>query len=29
MQLIQGNNRHQTYFTTADDQVSADNPARL
>ena len=28
MQFIQGNNRHQTYFTTADDQVSADNAAR-
>jgi transposase len=29
MQFIQGNNRHQTYFTTPDDQVSADNAARL
>ena len=24
-----GNNRHQTYFTTPDDQVSADNAVRL
>ena len=29
MQFIQGNNRHQTYFSTPDDQVSADNAARL
>jgi transposase len=29
MQFIQGNNRHQTYFTTPDEQVSADNAARL
>ena len=29
MQFIQGNNRHQTYFTTADEQVSADNAVRL
>src|SRR5664279_2792580 len=29
MQFIQGNNRHQTYFTTPDDQVSADNAVRL
>jgi transposase len=29
MQFIQGNNRHQTYFSTLEDQVSADNPARL
>ena len=29
MQFIQGTNRHQTYFTTLDDHVSADNPARL
>lgn len=28
-QFIQGNNRHQTYFTTPDDQVSADNLVRL
>ena len=29
MQFIQGNNRHQTYFTAPDDQVSADNAVRL
>ncbi len=29
MQFIQGSNRHQTYFATLEDQVSADNPARL
>ena len=29
MQFIQGNNQHQTYFSTPDDQVSADNAARL
>ena len=29
MQYIQGNNRHQTYFATLEDQVSADNPVRL
>lgn len=29
MQFIQGNNRHQTYFTTPDDQVSTDNAVRL
>ena len=29
MQFIQGNNRHQTYFSTLEDQVSADNPVRL
>ena len=29
MQFIQGNNLHQSYFTTPDDQVSADNAARL
>jgi transposase len=29
MQFIQGNNRHPTYFATLDDQVAADNPARL
>ncbi len=29
MQFIQGSSRHQTYFATLDDQVSADNPARL
>ena len=29
MQFITGNNRHQTYFSTLDDQVSNDNAARL
>ena len=29
MQFIQGNNRHQTYFSTLEDQVTADNPVRL
>ena len=29
MQFIQGNNRHQTYFSTLEDQVSTDNAARL
>ena len=29
MQYIQGNNRHQTYFITLDDQLAADNPVRL
>lgn len=29
MQFIQGNNRSQTYFSTLEDQVGADNPARL
>ena len=29
MQFIQGNNRHQTYFATLEDQVAADNPVRL
>ena len=29
MQFIQGNNRHQTYFATLDDQVAVDNPVRL
>ena len=29
MQFIQGNNRHQTYFSTPDDQVRADNAVRL
>lgn len=29
MQFIQGNSRHQTYFATLDDRVSADNPVRL
>jgi transposase len=29
MQFIQGNNRHQSYFSTLEDQVSADNVVRL
>jgi hypothetical protein len=29
MQFIKGNNRHQTFFSTLEDQVSADNPVRL
>ena len=29
MQFIQGKNRHQTYFTTADEQIAADNAVRL
>ena len=29
MKFIQGNNRHQTYFITLEDQVSADNTVRL
>lgn len=29
MQYIQGNNRHQSYFSTLDAQVSADNAVRL
>jgi transposase len=29
MQYIQGNNRHQSYFATLEDQVAADNPVRL
>ena len=29
MQFIQGNNRHQTFFSTLEDQVSTDNPVRL
>ena len=29
MQFILGNNRHQTFFSTLDDQVSNDNAARL
>lgn len=29
MQFITGNNRHQTYFSTLEDQVTADNPVRL
>ena len=29
MQFIQGNNRHQTFFSTLEEQLSADNPARL
>ena len=29
MQFIQGSDRHQTYFTTFDEQVAVDNPVRL
>ena len=29
MQFIQGTNRHQSYFSTLEDQVSADNAERL
>lgn len=29
MQFIQGSSRHQTYFSTLEDQVCADNPVRL
>jgi transposase len=29
MQYIQGFNRHQSYFSTLEEQVSADNPVRL
>ncbi|MFC4231586.1 transposase [Parasediminibacterium paludis] len=29
MQFIPGNNRHQTYFSTLDEQVTADNSVRL
>ena len=29
MQFIQGTNRHQSYFSTLENQVSADNPVRL
>jgi len=29
MQFIQGVNRHQSYFSTLEQQVSADNPVRL
>lgn len=29
MQFIQGADRHQTYFATLDDQVSAENAVRL
>jgi len=29
MQFIQGNNRHQSYFSTLEEQVSADNAVRL
>ena len=29
MQYIQGSSRHQTYFSTLENQVSADNPVRL
>ena len=29
MQYIQGDNRHQSYFSTLEDQVATDNPVRL
>ena len=29
MKFILGNNRHQTYFSTLEEQVAADNPVRL
>ena len=29
MQFIHGTNRHQSYFSTLEDQVSADNTVRL
>jgi transposase len=29
MQYIQGHNRHQSYFSTLEDQVAADNTVRL
>ena len=29
MQFITGNNRHQTFFSTLEEQVAADNPVRL
>ena len=29
MQFIQGSNRHQSYFSTLDEQVSVDNAVRL
>ena len=29
MQYIQGSSRHQTYFSTLENQVSPDNPVRL
>ena len=29
MQFIQGTSRHQTYFSTLDNQVSAENSVRL
>ncbi len=29
MQFIQGTNRYQTYFTTLEQQVAIDNPARI
>ena len=29
MKFIEGTHRHQTYFATLDDQVSADNAVRL
>ena len=29
MQFIAGNNRHQTYFSTLEEQVTADNSVKL
>ena len=29
MQFITGDNRHQTFFSTLENQVAADNPVRL
>lgn len=29
MQYIQGTSRHQTYFSTLEQQVAADNPVRI
>ncbi len=29
MQFITGNNRHQTFFITLEEQIAADNPVRL
>lgn len=29
MQFITGNNRHQTFFSTLEEQIAADNPVRL
>ncbi len=29
MQFIQGNNRHQTYFATLEEEVAVDNTVKL